>query len=208
MFLFFSGLKFAPASHAAVLNPGIIPAVVSFGLVLLGLQPFSARRLLALLLIFFGLILVTSSSFKLKGDLLLGDLLLFLSGISWGLFTLLCKLWQLKPFQATTIVCVLSMLYLPFYLIFFYRGFADVTLIHLVSQTVYQGVLNAIVALFLLTYAIKTLGAQIASVFSPLIPVLATLMAVPLLREIPDLWQWIGIVLVVSGMLFVALNNE
>jgi len=208
MFLLFSGLEFAPASHAAVLNPGIVPTVVFFGLVALGLQSFSIQRLLALMLIFIGLILVTSASFKLKGDILLGDLLLFLSGISWGIFTLLCKLWQLKPLQATTIVSVMSLLYVPFYLLFFYQGFADVSWVHLVSQAAYQGIFNAIVPLFLLTYAIGKLGAQPASFFSPLIPVIATLMAIPLLAEIPDLWQWLGVLLVVFGMLSGAIIKD
>ena len=208
MFLLFSGLEFAPTSHAAVLNPGIIPVVVFFGLVSLRLQAFSIKRLFCLVLIFIGLILVTSSSFRFKGDILIGDSLLFLSGLSWGIFTLLCKLWQLKPLQATTIVSVISMAYLPIYFIFYYQGFAEVTWTHLISQAVYQGVFNAIIALFLLTYAIENLGAQQASLFSPLIPVLATLMAIPLLSEIPSFVQWAGIIFVVVGMLTASLIKD
>ena len=176
MWLLFTGLQFAPASHAAVLNPGIVPSVVFFGLVVLGIQSFSFKRLLSLLLIIIGLILVTSASFVLENEVLVGDVLLFATGISWGLFTLLCKLWQVKPLQATTIVCVISMFYLPFYILFFYQGLESASTIHIMSQAIYQGVFNAVIALFLLTYAIEKLGAQLTALFSPLIPVLTTLL--------------------------------
>ncbi len=208
MWLLFKGLEFAPAAHGAVLNPGIVPSVVFVGLVVLGVQSFSLKHCAGLVLIICGLILVTSASFELKSNVLIGDLLLFATGISWGLFTLLCKLWQIKPLQATAVVCVISMIYLPFYLLFFYQDFEDVSLIHLSAQAIYQGIFNAIIALFLLTYAIEKLGAQHTALFSPLIPVLTTLMAIPALAEIPDLWQWIGIGLVVIGMLSVARMNS
>ncbi len=205
MWLLFKGLAFAPASHAAVLNPGIVPSVVFLGLVVLGIQSFSLKRLFSLLLIILGLILVTSASFVIDNEVMFGDLLLFVTGLSWGLFTLLCKLWQVKPLQATAIVCVLSMLYLPLYLLFFYQGFENTSSFHVVAQAIYQGVFNAVIALFLLTYAIEKLGAQLTSLFSPLIPVLTTLIAIPVLKEVPDLTQWIGITLVVMGMLWAAL---
>ena len=207
MIVFFSALQFAPAAHGGVLNPGIVPSIVFIGLVLLGKQVFSIKRLASLALILLGLVFVTSASFKLKGDILLGDVLFFISGLSWGVFTLLSNLWNIKPLQATAIVAVLSMVYLPIYFLFFYQGLAHVSLLHLGAQAIYQGVFNSIIALFCLSYAIQKLGAQTASLFSPAIPILTTIIAIPYLGEIPDFWQWLGIFLVACGMLFASLSG-
>src|SRR5260370_1279242 len=70
--VFFLGLTLAPASHGAVLNPGIVPSVVFLGLVALGRQQFSVPRALTLLVIVAGLVLVTGSSFTLLRPVLAG----------------------------------------------------------------------------------------------------------------------------------------
>jgi drug/metabolite transporter (DMT)-like permease len=197
---FFLGLTFAPASHGAVLNPGIVPSVVFVGLVALGREPFSVARAVTLLVIVLGLVLVTGSSFSLRGPVLAGDALLFLTGISWGLFTLFARVWAVRPLQAATIVSVLSMIYLPIYFGFFYHGFASVSVLHIVSQAAFQGLLMSFAAMYLLTFAVHRLGAQLTSLFSPLIPVMTTLLAVPVLAEVPTAVQWIGVALVGLGM--------
>ena len=204
----FFGLTFAPASHGAVLNPGIIPSVVFLGMVFLGLQSFSLKRVLSLISIFLGVVLVTASSFSLQGSVLFGDLLLLSTGISWGLFTLLAKVWELRPIQSTAIVSVISSLYLLPYLLFWYDGFESVSTVHIISQAIFQGIIMSVGTIYLVTYAIQNLGAQLTSLFSPLVPVLTTLTAIPLLGEIPTSLQWVGIVLVVFGMLSAAKINS
>jgi len=49
-------------------------------------------------------------------------------------------------------------------------------------------------------YAVRALGAARASAFSALTPVIAALLAIPLLGEVPDLLTWFGIAAVVSGV--------
>lgn len=209
MVVFFFGLSFAPASHGAVLNPGIVPSVVFLGMVFLGLQSFSLARAISLIFIILGVVLVTTSSFSLRGSVLFGDLLLLSTGISWGLFTLLTKLWELRPMQSAAIVSVISSLYLPPYLFFSYNGFEAASFTHVISQAIFQGIVLSIGTLYLITYAVQSLGAQLTSLFSPLVPVLTTLIAAPLLGEIPTSIQWIGIILVVLGMLSAAkINSE
>src|SRR5438045_2909274 len=82
-----------------------------------------------------------------------GDALLFLTGVSWGLFTLFARVWNVRPLQAAAIVSVLSMVYLPVYLVFFYRGFAGVSMLHIASQAAFQGLGMSLAALSLLTFA-------------------------------------------------------
>ena len=140
--VFFLGLTFAPAAHGAVLNPGIVPSVVYLGLVALGRQFFSTVRVLTLFVIVVGLVLVTGSSFRLRGPVLAGDALLFLTGISWGLFTLFARVWDVRPLQAATIISVLSMAYVPLYLVWFYRGFGSASTLHVVAQAAFQGLIG------------------------------------------------------------------
>ena len=77
---------------------------------------------------------------------------------------------NIRPLQAATIVSVLSMVYLPLYFAFFFRGFPSASTLHIVS------------------------------LFSPLIPVMTTLLAIPLLAEVPTPMQWLGVALVALGM--------
>lgn len=206
--VFFFGVRLAPASHGAVLNPGIVPSVVFLGMVWLGLQSFSLKRALSLVTIVLGVVCVTAASFSLQRSVLFGDLLLLYTGISWGLFTLFTKLWELKPLQSTAIISVLSLVYLPFYLCFAYSGFAATSIAHVMFQAVFQGIVLSIGTLCLLTYAVQRLGVQLTALFSPLVPVLTTLIAVPLLGEIPTSFQGAGIGFVVLGMLGAAQQTQ
>lgn len=206
--VFLYGLGFAPASHGAVLNPAIVPSVVFIGLVFLGLQSFSTARAIALASIILGVLLVAASSFALEGPVLFGDFLLLCTGVSWGIFTLCAKLWRLRPMQCTAIVSVISLSFLPPYMMFAYNGFADASMTHVVLQAIFQGVVNSIATLYLVTYAVQRLGAQLTSLFSPLVPVLTALLAIPLLGEIPTALQWFGVLLVVAGMLGAARMNS
>lgn len=207
MVVFFLGLSLAPASHGAVLNPGIVPSVVFLGGVALGLQSLSFRRIAALVSIALGVILVTASSFSLHLSVLLGDFLLFCTGISWGLFTLFTKVWELRPLQSAAIVSVLSLVYLPPYWLFVHQGFASVPIAHIIFQGIFQGIILSIGTIYLLTFAVQRLGAQLTSLFSPLVPILTTLIAIPLLGEIPSSLQWSGILFVVIGMFGAARIN-
>lgn len=201
---FFFGLSHAPAAHGAVLNPGLVPSVVFVALVYLGLETFSVVRAISLALIVLGLVLVTGTSFYAGRDVLLGDALLLATGVSWGLFTVALRVWQVRPLQAAAVVSVLSLGYLPIYFAFWYHG-VTASVPHVLGQAALQGWGNSAVAIMLLTFAIRRIGAQRTALFSPLIPVLTALLAIPLLGEVPGAAQWTGIALVVFGMLSAAV---
>ena len=204
MMLVFGGLHFSPAAHGAVLNPGFVPIAAAVGMWWISGIRIPVLKQVALLAIITGLVLVTSFSLASRSTVLFGDLLLLLSGLSWGVFAVLLRHWQLDPWRVAVVVSVLSLVYLPFYLIFADQHITTTPLAHVVAQTVFQGVVLSILALFLFSYAVKTLGPHHASVYSPLVPVLATLSGIPLLHEVPSALQWTGIILVILGMYFAA----
>jgi drug/metabolite transporter (DMT)-like permease len=75
-------------------------------------------------------------------------------------------------------------------------------------QALYQGVGVAIVALALYSFAIRALGASLASLFMPLVPVFGTLLAIPVLGEIPAAVQLVGITIVSLGMALAAARRR
>lgn len=204
--IMFAGLALAPAGHGAVIIPGATP-VVSTMLVWLwfGERPWPAR-LAGLALVVAGLVLVgwPGISGAAGERIWLGDLLFVVAGVLWGLFTVLARRWQVDPLRATAMVWTLALAYLPIY-----AGFAGARLLHaprgeVVFQALYQGVGVAILALALYSWAIRELGASIASLLMPLVPVLGMLLAVPVLGEIPSRVQLIGVLAVSVGMALAA----
>jgi drug/metabolite transporter (DMT)-like permease len=200
--IMFAGLSFAPAGHGAVIIPGATP-VVSTALVWLwfGERPWPTR-LAGLALVVVGLVLVgwPDITGAAGEQTWVGDLLLGVAGVLWGLFTVLARRWQVDPLRATAMVWVLTLAYLPGYALVAGPRLLEAPRGEVLFQAVYQGVGVAIVALALYSWSIRVLGASFASLFMPLVPVLGMLLAVPVLGEIPAPVQLGGVLAVSIGM--------
>ena len=180
----------------------LYPVSFSFFSVALGLATFTFRALVPLAIIVVGLVLVTAASFSGQSSVLLGDLVLLLSGVSWGLFTLLLRVWSLAPLQAAAVVSVLSLPFVGVYLVGAEAPLTSATWQHLMLQAIYQGFVVTIAAIVMLAYAVRGLGAQTAALFAPLIPIGATLAGALVLGEAITVAQAIGIALVAIGMVW------
>lgn len=202
MVFFFFGLSLAPVAHSSVLNPGLVPSFVFFLSVALGLAAFSFWALAPLAIIVVGLVLVTSASFSGQTSVLLGDVILLSSGLSWALFTLLLRLWSLAPLQAAAVVSVMSLPYVFGYLLLADAPLSTATWQHFAWQAIYQGLVVTIAAIVMLAYAVRGLGAQTTALFAPLIPVGATLAGALFLGESVTVLQAVGIALVAIGMIW------
>ena len=144
--------------------------------------------------------LVTDASFSAGGRVLAGDALLFATGLSRGAFMVCTMLWKVRPLQAATAASVPSLPFALLYLVLSGGALPEVTLAHFLGQAVMQGLVLGIAALYLTAYAVGALGSQLAALFNPLVPLLTALIAVPLLGETPSVSQWVGIVVVATGM--------
>ena len=127
-----------------------------------------------------------------------------MDAVFWGLFTVLARHWRVDPIRGTAVVWVLALAYLPFYFLVFGGRLLAAPARELVFQAVYQGVGVAVAALALYAWAIRMLGPSAASLFMPLVPVFAVLLAIPALGEIPTTVQLVGILAVVVGMVLAA----
>lgn len=206
--LMYAGLTVAPAAHGAVIIPGATPIVSAFLVWLwFGERPW-ATTLAGLAAIVLGLVMVGAPGLPGGGLVWAGDLLFVGAGVLWGLFTVLTRRWQVDPLRGTVMVWVLSLAYVPIY-----AGLAGPRLLQapageVMFQAAYQGVGVAILALALYARAIRVLGASIASLFMPLVPVLGLLLGIPVLGEIPGPLQLGGMLLVSAGMLLAAVRQR
>ena len=173
-------------------------------------EPLTTDRVLGVGTILCGLVALGWDGLANHGDLTwLGDTMFVLGGVFWASYTLGSRAAHVDPLHATAVVAVLSMLlYLPGYAWFSGAALAAAPWREIIIQSVFQGVLSAVVALLLYTRAVAILGAARGAVFAALVPSFSLLLAVPLLGEIPTSLQLVGVVLVTAGMVFaLGLHN-
>lgn len=195
------GLAFAPVAHGAAIVSGMIPISTALAIWFTSGVRIPALRLLMFALVIAGLVLVSGFSASSSPGVLFGDFLFFLSGASWGFYAVLLRRWQLDPMKVTSVVSVVSLLYLPVYFLLLTPGFDGAAMGDIIFLGFYQGILGSIVALLLFSYSVNLLGAAHASLANATVPVFSALLAVPVLSELPTAVQWIGIAMVVGGVI-------
>jgi len=201
--LAYGGLSIAPASHGGILLSGMLPLFTTV-MALLILQEIPSRlRLLGLGLILAGVTTLFVANLQGFGHglaALPGDIMLLGASICWALFTVLLKRWQLRPFDVTlAIVAYSALLYLPFYALFLPKQIHLAPLNEVALQAFFQGFLVVCVAMWTYAKAAELLGAVKVVMIMSSVPVLATLLAVPLLGESLTVGSAVGALLAGLG---------
>lgn len=203
--LFMTGFSLAPLAHGAVIAPA---CQLLAGLVLSALiahQGFTRESSFGAACVVLGLLFMGGDSLTHgEGRLtLLGDLSFAIAGCCWGTFGALSRRWQVDPLRVTTVVVVLAFaMFAPFY-------FASADLSRLASastsmllmQIAAQGLGAGLLAVLAFSRAVALLGSGRAAFFGALVPGAASLLAIPVLGEVPSTLQIMGIVAVVTGLL-------
>lgn len=203
--LFMSGFALAPLAHGAVIAPA---CQMLAGLVLsawLAQQALTRESMLGAAFVVLGLLFMGGDSL-LHGQgsgTLLGDALFAVAGICWGLFGALSRRWHVDPLRITVIVAVLSIaLFAPLYFVLTdLSRLRDAGAGMVALQLLAQGLGAGLVALLAFNRAAALLGSGRAGFFGALVPGAASLLAIPVLGEVPSLLQVLGIVAVVFGLL-------
>ncbi len=205
-YLMLTGLTMAPAAHGASIGPGtvtligIIGSVAMFGAKLT--KPLAAGILVVLCGL--GALAWAGTRTTDMPNMLWGDLCFLGVGLLWGFYPLMLARWKVNGLKATAVVSVVSMAYLPVYALFFFRGFDIAPWWVLVAHGLNQGVLNVVIGLWLWAWATNILGVGVSGRFPPMIPVIGTLLGMPVLGEWPSGLQLGGIALIVSGLFMAA----
>lgn len=206
--LVYSGFAFAPTAHAGVFVNGGIPfwTVIMVG----ALAGFRIARhiVAALLLSACGLVLIAYDSLFAAGSgrQWIGDLLFLAAAACWAVFGLLTRRWQIKPQLAICGIASFCLVaYLPVYLLWLPKAVQHAAAGEIALQCVYQGIVAALLAAGMYSYANQKIGACQASMMLALVPGVSAVGAFFILGEALGPSVVLGIVVVSLGALLGAL---
>lgn len=200
--LAYSGFAYAPTAHAGVFINGGIP----FWTVILvaataGFQ-LSRRVLLALGVTSAGLLLIAGRSLSEIGnsDVWIGDALFLSAALLWAIFGMLGRHWKVPPRSAIVGIAVISLVvYMPVYALWLPKNIAAAPMGEIMLQAVYQGVIAALIAGAMYTYACQTIGVYRASMTLAVVPGASAFGAWLLLGEPLGVMAIAGLALVTVG---------
>jgi drug/metabolite transporter (DMT)-like permease len=208
--LSYSAFFFAPVSHAAVLLPGSLPLHTAVLAALLLGERFRRARLIGLAAIVAGNLLIGGTSLLQAfggDDTWKGDVLFLGASMSWALYSVLCRRWHLDAIPATCAIaigCLVS--YVPLFAIGAATGLVPTRLAsapwsEIAFQAVYQGGISMLLAGVAFTQVVKTFGPVRTTMIMAVVPVLATISALPLLGESMTAAGGVGLACVTLGLL-------
>ncbi|MBL0403557.1 DMT family transporter [Microvirga aerilata] len=195
-------MQFAPAAEIGPLLPGTMPFFVA----LIGWFVFG-ERLAAVRVLGFALILVGIAGIGGHGVFFAGNgawrghLLLLAGAFLWGIYTHAYRRSGLTAYQGAALIGLWSFLILlPFGAPPLVRALGDGLTGPMLLQALLQGFVAGVAGIVLYGIAIDRLGASRAAALAPLGIILAALLAIPVLGEIPSPAAWIGIILATLGV--------
>lgn len=195
-----AAMRYAPVSHAALINTTMLTITTVVGLIWLK-ERTNALRMLGVILSVGGIGCMLYASGDGGDKAWLGSLMFIIGGTMWAGYTLCVRAWKADPLHATAAVSTMSLLYLPIYFLFIPSHIGMDNIGEVLFEAGYQGVINSIIALLCFNRGIQLLGATMSSAFLPLVLIFSTLMAIPLLGEMPGNLEWAGIALASVGVL-------
>ena len=198
--LMYAALRLAPAAHGALLVPGTGLVVAIAGAALWDGERPGLRRVAGAGVVLAGLGVLTAGGGDAAVPAARGDALFVLAGASWGVFTILVRRWRLDALPATAAFSILSLAYLPVYALALEARVLDAPGSAVLLQAGYQGLLQTVFAFAGYAFAVRRLGAATASTASASIPVLGTLLAIPIAGEWPAAVTWVGLAVVCAGI--------
>ena len=198
-----SGMRFAPAAEIGPLLPGTMPLFVALiGWFLFG-EAIGRLRLAGFALILAGVVCIGGFGLLApQGGAWRGHLLLLAGACLWGLYTHAYRRSGLSALHAAALVGTWSaLLLIPFGAPRIFALLADGLAGTVILQALLQGFMSGVLGIVLYGFAIDRLGPTRAAAVSPLGPVLATLIAIPVLGEFPDAAALIGLIAATAGVL-------
>lgn len=183
-----AGMAHSPSSHVGALVPGTMPLWAALFGWLLFREAFSPARRLGLALVLTGAALIVgpgmlAASATGAWGALAGTPWLLGAAASWACFALAFKRSGLDPARAAGVVAAYSTLAFVALAAIYGTRLGALPWDALIYQIVTQGVLSGVVSIVTYTIAIDRLGAPRAASLSAMVPVLAAMLAIPMLGE-------------------------
>ncbi len=198
-----NGMRFAPTADVGPLVPGTMPLIVALLSVIIFKEKLGWARAIGFALCLAGVLTIAGRSIlTASGDTSFGHLLLVTAAICWACYTVAFRLVGVTAIEMAALVSFWSALaMLPFGLPPLIAAFKNGAHGDIIVQAIVQGLGSGLIALVLYNIGIARLGASRAAAFVALVPALATVIAIPLLKEIPDAASIFGVVTTGLGVL-------
>lgn len=204
-----TAMQFVPVSHGSALVPGTLPLFVTGIAVLFFKQPLSRHRVVGLGLVLLGIVLFLGNSLSnFNFEYTKGHLLFLCGSLMWATFTISARVANLNALVSagfislcSTFLLVLLIMtrVLPSHLMD--TPIAQWPFAELAVHSAVQGVGAGLIAAFTYLYAVNTLGAERSAAFGSATPAVATLLAIPLFNEVPDVMTWLALGSICIGSL-------
>jgi drug/metabolite transporter (DMT)-like permease len=198
-----NGMRYAPTADVGPLVPGTMPLIVALLSVVIFKEKLGWARAIGFALCLAGVLTIAGRSIlTASGDTSFGHLLLVTAAFCWACYTVAFRHVGVTAIEMAALVSFWSALaMLPFGIPPLIDTFNKGAYNDLIVQAIIQGLGSGLVALVLYNIGIARLGASRAAAFVALVPALATLIAIPLLKEIPDAASIFGVVTTGLGVL-------
>lgn len=205
----FFGMTLAPASQAAIVLNGMLPLATAVVGWLWYRQSPLRWQALGILVAGAGVLIVgwDALAFGVPGQWR-GHLFFLGASISIAIWYGAIRRWGLSATE--TILGTLigsAIIYLPLWLLFLPSGIATAPMNDILLQAAILGVWGVMIGGFSQAYCARVLGPIAIAAIMSAGPALATLMAIPVLNEIPSVLAIIGVIVVTTGVLLVVASG-
>lgn len=198
-----NGMRYARAADVGPMVPGTMPLIVALLSVFLFKEKLGWMRALGFALCATGVVAIAGRSvMEANSSTSFGHMLLLTAAFCWACYTVAFRRVGVSAIEMAALVSFWSTLaILPFGVAPLIDAFNKGAGNDIVVQAAIQGIGSGLVALVLYNIGIARLGASSAAAFVAFVPALATLLAIPVLGEHPDLASIIGVVATGAGVL-------
>ena len=200
--LMYFGLKHSSAAYGGVFANGTLPIfTILLGFFFAGQMP-SRRQIIAALILVTGAVLIGVPGLRSGGSSVVSAIAFFLAASAvLSIYFLGIKQWQLGPREALALVSLPNAaIFLPVWFFFLPSTLHDAPWSTILSQAAFQGLGPGFLAVILFSISAMILGPTPSAGLAAAVPASATLLAIPVLGEIPTAIEWIGISIVTAGL--------
>ncbi|WP_162366420.1 DMT family transporter [Acerihabitans arboris] len=210
-YFYFNGLNTSSAFNAGIIE-ATIPLITLLIASLSGMERVKPWQLLGLIVAYLGVAITISGgnwhSVK-DSSYNIGDIMLLISTLCFGVYNVLIKRWNI-PISGMVRMFFLflygSLAFLPWVFTDAYHQVAfcypgrTITLISIAS-IIFMSIGGSVLAYLFFNQGIDEIGATKAASFINLVPFITVFLSVFVLKEPAGLVQWIGAVVIISGVM-------
>lgn len=180
----FNGFQSAPATHAALLLPGLMPIMIAVLAYFLAAERHSRFAWAGIGISSIGIIILLFETLLSGASYWIGDISFIVACLFWGIFTVLLRRWKFPPWHATLgVITATTVLFTPYYLTQLPHVFEGVSHGMIALQAFYQAIMAIAVQFVCYGKAVHILGATKMGALMAIVPLLASVFAIPLFGE-------------------------